>query len=1096
MDQYAVLPIENNSSGSNTIKCIDLDINFFRIKPDRASLKSVIVPSISQKIVKMKQITILLSLLKLIKTQDTYDSLSDYIHDTSFGLDLGKYKSNKHLNTDNEDNSPNTHNLQWTRSKEPPMIPERKNIVVLMADDQDAVFNSISVMTKTNTWLSRQGLTMNNAFVTTPICCPSRSSYLTGKYMHNHGVSTNNQECCSESWRQHQEPKTFNNYLKKYGNYYTSYIGKYMNEYNGKYVPQGWDYWTALHKNSKYYNYTLARSVNGEKITEERRGDKPEDYFSYVIADEVETSIKKYRRKMRKLKDNHLEIQPLLMYLAFPAPHGVEHAPLQFQHEFLDQKEKLPHRTDPSYNLTGDVNKNWFLKSRQPLTQDKAYFTDILHVKRLQTLLALDQAIDRIMETFKKRKGMLENTYFVYTSDHGYHMGQFGLPKGKSLPYDFDSRVPFIIRGPGIKANSKLNLPISNIDLAPTILDLADVFDKVQGEIEMDGRSMKPIIFNNNKSFTKSAKELLWKDTILIERGKDLPEVTKTIPDKPEKLNKYQELEKICGSNEYRDPCMKGQDWYCTKSLNTKEEAISKGQFYSFRVRKCKRATRGMRLKPELEVDFTTLNTTEIQEIFSNAEKIQLLNQNNCACQECECKKNNNMASSRGVIVNGKCQCVKRPFYELTDLDPDYLKTALILKNKQKSHSHRKRSSRKMSNSSRMARSIVHGVGLNTPSKQAKFIQNAGLTSLDDSRHTVSTNSQRFTIAQPQMRPSIRRANRYRNHPRRKHKIHRYSKNDSQISKNPNFEPREVIQAREHKITLDKKYQKLIQKYVKTNFYLSDDDYLQKSCMCPNSEKEVEEEYSSLEDDFEDEDDIEITGSDLDDLDALDDLIIDDSKRSFREEDFKMVKINRKSKNSEVLLTGDENLSLNPLVKLKIQANTRKNDIEKWKDNYGRRKRNKQDAEKCSELKINPQILPSENNSTTIIDTLAPKITPTCSCSERGMKCSRMGSFHWKTRPFYERDDFCFCQSASNNTYQCLRTINEEDNYLFCAFTTEELYEYYDYNRGDVLNRWLELGKFLQNKLIALLKRMVSCDGAVECNILDGNTVKVWVQLK
>ena len=108
-----------------------------------------------------------------------------------------------------------------------PDLPEKRpNIVVLMSDDQDVVFGSLAVMKKTHKWLIDRGIQFKNAFVTTPICCPSRASYLTGRYMHNHGVSTNNQECYSPHWRQHEEPKTFAAKLKDAG-YHTNFIGKY-----------------------------------------------------------------------------------------------------------------------------------------------------------------------------------------------------------------------------------------------------------------------------------------------------------------------------------------------------------------------------------------------------------------------------------------------------------------------------------------------------------------------------------------------------------------------------------------------------------------------------------------------------------------------------------------------------------------------------------------------------------------------------------------------------------------------------------------------------------------------------------------------------
>ena len=150
-----------------------------------------------------------------------------------------------------------------------------------------------------------------------------------------------------------------------------------------------------------------------------------------------------------------------------------------------------------------------------------------------------------------KKADELDNTYFVYTSDHGYHLGQFGVIKGKALPYDFDSRIPFYMTGPDIPHNETREQIILNIDLAPTLMELAG-YSK-EHERDLDGTSIMEV--------ARGRVELQWRNYFLIERGK-FP--NKLLNPKPDKA-KY--LDDVCKDPLFAypgdGPCKPKQRHYC-----------------------------------------------------------------------------------------------------------------------------------------------------------------------------------------------------------------------------------------------------------------------------------------------------------------------------------------------------------------------------------------------------------------------------------------------------------------------------------------------------------------------------------------------------
>ena len=358
-------------------------------------------------------------------------------------------------------------------AKTHPAATEKPNFIIINTDDLD--FKSVELLPKIKALLTDHGTTFANNFVTYSLCCPSRSSLLRGQYPHNHQIFSNfYPEGGFEKFHElGNEQSTVATWLKSAG-YRTMLAGKYLNGYPGKlapsYVPPGWDEWYALiGHHYAYYNYQL--SENGRAVT---YGDKPKDYETDVLAARTIDFI---------VRASQNRNQPFFIYLAPSAPHLPATPAPKYAGAFPNATAPRPE----SFNADVKGKPAWMHK--KPLTPEEIGEIDQMYRKRLQSMLSVDDMVAEIVQELEKH-GQLHNTYIFFTSDNGFHLGEHRLREGKSTAYEEDIRVPLIVRGPGVAAHIVLSEMSLNIDLAPTLADLAGVAipDFV------DGRSLKPLL--------------------------------------------------------------------------------------------------------------------------------------------------------------------------------------------------------------------------------------------------------------------------------------------------------------------------------------------------------------------------------------------------------------------------------------------------------------------------------------------------------------------------------------------------------------------------------------------------------------------------
>jgi arylsulfatase A-like enzyme len=336
-----------------------------------------------------------------------------------------------------------------------------------MTDDQR--WDSLDVMPATLERLAGEGILFTNSFVTTPLCGPSRASFLTGQAVRNNGVDYNSVLLFDPS-------STLATWAQDAG-YRTAMIGKYLNHYHlqSPEIPPGWDHWNAYLLGG-YYNYEL--NENGVIVS---YGDRPEDYSTDVLRDDA----------LRFIDEN--ADAPFLLFLSLFTPHI--HAVPAPRHEGL-LADTPPWRPPSFFENDLSDKPGWVKFVRQlrigggPLAMfNYIRKRDEAHVKELESLLAVDDAIAAILDRLEDH-GLDDDTIVVFTSDNGLHWGEHYLG-GKYNGYEESIRVPLVIRYPRLIPEAREEDALAlNIDLAPTLAELAGI----PASAPVDGDSMVDLL--------------------------------------------------------------------------------------------------------------------------------------------------------------------------------------------------------------------------------------------------------------------------------------------------------------------------------------------------------------------------------------------------------------------------------------------------------------------------------------------------------------------------------------------------------------------------------------------------------------------------
>ncbi|KAI5924219.1 alkaline-phosphatase-like protein [Camillea tinctor] len=353
----------------------------------------------------------------------------------------------------------------------------RPNIVFILTDDQDLHMQSLDYMPFVRKHLINHGTFFRKHFCTTALCCPSRVTLWTGKAAHNTNVTNVNPPYGGypKFVSQGLNDKYLPVWLQEAG-YNTYYTGKLFNAHSvDNYDSPHAAGWTGSDFLLDPFTYWYMNS------TYQRNHEPP---VSYEGQHSVDVLTKK---ALGLLDEAHKANKPFFLGVAPVSPHANLWSPafkhgnhsklteIKFEppvpakrHAHLFQGTKVP-RTE-NFNPDKPSGASWIRKLPKQ-SQENVDYNDHFYLQRLRTLQSVDELVDRLVHRLADL-GILKNTYIIYSTDNGYHIGHHRMQPAKQCSFEEDINIPLIIRGPGVPKRYTTDIVTTHTDLAPTLLKM------------------------------------------------------------------------------------------------------------------------------------------------------------------------------------------------------------------------------------------------------------------------------------------------------------------------------------------------------------------------------------------------------------------------------------------------------------------------------------------------------------------------------------------------------------------------------------------------------------------------------------------------